>query len=81
MSTTAMFTVVYPEVVRDQYFAHVHAPGCADLTRRSANRHGVQVQESLNLDDPTQYLPVLDPDELGWEASDVKVLPCAEEHW
>lgn len=81
MSTTARFVAVYPEVVRDQFFVHVHAPGCEDLTRRAANRHGQQCEETLDLGDPAQYLAVLDPDQLGWEASDVKVFPCAEAHW
>ena len=72
-STVLTYTVVYLETTRDAALCDVHAVGCADLTKRASNRSAVQVDEKLDLDDLEKYLPVLDPDELGYEASDVKV--------
>jgi hypothetical protein len=79
MSKTILtYSLVYPETMRDQYFVHVHAVGCADL-KRPSNQRSVQTTEDLNLDDAEQFMPLLDPDELGYEPQDVRIFNCATE--
>lgn len=76
--TMTTYVAVFPEVRRDDVHCRVHAPECKDLDKARANRSVLDtVALDLDAEDHTANMLVLDPDELGYEWSDVVVLRCA----
>lgn len=71
----AAYTVIYPEMTKTHAY-EVHAEGCKDITRNLRRLGGHVHTETLDLESGKATMAVLDPDQLGYEISDVKVYAC-----